>query len=128
MSDSEGFLLKILKELSSDLGPVIKTNLKELVEKIISENSEQLEMILCKLIEDISLKYKIDFAASNGLSIKVVQDGIKIDADFIISVKKKQNGQEISVASLQIPFHPAIIKLEQLLIKISKTKLDIRHG
>jgi len=127
MPDAEGFLEKIVKDLSSDFGPVIGDRLRELVQKTITENSGQIQALLDNLIKDISYKYKIDFKAADGLHIKVVRDGIKIDADFIISVKKKQNGQEVEVASMRIPLHPEETKVAPLLVKISKTNLNIRH-
>jgi hypothetical protein len=128
MSDAQGFLGSILKDLSSNFGPAVENQIKELVQKTVSENLDQLQAIGNKLIKDISSTYKIDLKAANPLHIGIVENGIKIDADFTLSVKRKHGAQEIVVASMQIPVHPEKIIVEQLLVEISKTKLNIQHG
>lgn len=128
MSDAQGFLGSIVKDLSSNFGPAVEKQIKELVQKTVSENLGQVQAIFDKLIKDISSTYEIDFKATNPIHLGIIENGIKIDADFTLSVKRKQGAQEIVVASTQIPIHPETIKVEQLLIEISKTKLNIQHG
>lgn len=128
MSDAQGFLGSIVKDLSSNFGPAVEKQIKELVQKTVSENLGQVQAIFDKLIKDISSTYEIDFKATNPIHLGIIENGIKIDADFTLSVKRKQGAQEIVVASMQIPIHPETIKVEQLLIEISKTKLNIQHG
>lgn len=127
MSD-EGFVGSIVKDLSSNFGPAVGNQIRELIQKTVSENLGQLQAIFEKLIKDIASTYEIDLKAANPLHIGIVENGIKIDADFTLSVKRKQGAQEIVVASMQIPMHPETIKVEQLLVEISKTKLNIQHG
>lgn len=128
MSDTQGFLGSIVKDLSSNFGPAVENQIKELVQKTVSENLGQVQAIFDKLIKDISSTYEIDFKAANPIHLGIIENGIKIDADFTLSVKRKQGAQEIVVASMQIPIHPEKIKVEQLFIEISKTKLNIQHG
>ena len=125
MPDAQGFLGSIVKDLSSNFGPSVENQIRDLVQKAVSQNLGQLGAIFDKLIKDISSMYEIDFRATNPLRIGIVEDGIKIDADFTVSVKRKQSGQEI--ASMQIPLHPEKIKVEQMLVQISQTKLKIEH-
>ncbi|MGE5446210.1 MAG: hypothetical protein ACM3SR_16710 [Ignavibacteriales bacterium] len=127
MSD-EGFVGSIVKDLSSNFGPAVGNQIRELIQKTVSENLGQLQAIFEKLIKDIASTYEIDLKAANPLHIGIVENGIKIDADFTLSIKRKQGAQEIVVASMQIPMHPETIKIEQLLVEISKTKLNIQHG
>jgi hypothetical protein len=127
MSD-EGFLGSIVKDLSSNFGPAVENQIKEVVQKTVSESLSQLQPIFEKLIKDIASTYEIDLKATNPLHIGIVENGIKIDADFILSVKRKQGAQEIIVASMQIPMHPETIKVGQLLVEISKTKLNVQRG
>ena len=128
MSDAQGFLGSIVKDLSSNFGPAVESQIKELVQKTVSENLSQIQAIVDKLIKDIFSTYEIDLKAANPLHIGIVENGIKIEADFTLSIKRKQGTQEIMVASMQIPIHPEKIKVEQLLVEISKTKLNIQHG
>lgn len=128
MSDAQGFLGSIIKDLGSNFGAALENQIKELIQKTVSENLGQLQAILDKLIKDIWSTYEIDLKATNPLRIGIIENGIKIDADFTLTVKRKHGAQEIVVATMQIPMHPEKIKVEQLLVEISKTKLNIQHG
>ena len=128
MLDTQGFLGSIVKDLSSTFGPIVENQIKEIVQKTVSENLTQVQVVFDKLIKDISSTYEIDLKAANPIHIGIVENGIKIDGDFTLSVKRKQGAQEIVVASMQIPMHPERIKIEQLLVEISKTKLNIQRG
>ncbi|MER3445380.1 MAG: hypothetical protein C4291_00445 [Candidatus Dadabacteria bacterium] len=128
MPDTQGFLGSIVKDLCSNFGPALGNQIRELIQKTFSENLDQIQTIVDKLIKDIWATYEIDLKATNPLHIGIVENGIKIDADFKLSVKRRQGTQEIVVASMQIPMHPEKISVEQLLVEVSKTKLNIQHG
>jgi hypothetical protein len=128
MSDAEGFLVSIIKDLGAKLGAAAENRIKELIQKTVSENLSQLETILDKLIKDISFTYEIDFKAANPLHIGIIESGINVDGDFTLSVKRKHGAQEIVIASMQIPMHADKIKVEQLLVEIPKTQLNIKRG